>query len=284
MAILVDLNQVLISNLMQQVNSNPNNKMDESYIRHMVMNSLRSYSKQFKSNYGNLIICCDSRRYWRRDVFPFYKSHRKEAREKSGFDWHLFFETLHKIRDEIRDNLPYKLIEVDGAEADDIIGVLAGRLSPNEDVLILSSDKDFAQLQKYGNVSQYSPILKRFIKTENPQSFIKEHILRGDRGDGVPNFLSPDNCFAIGERQKVINSKKLIEWMKTEPESFCTTDTMMRGYKRNQMLIDLDFIPEALKAQIVTSFDDAKVNSRQKMLTYLIEYRLKNLLEVAGEF
>lgn len=284
MAILIDLNQVLISNLMQQINSNPKNTLDESFIRHMVMNSLRSYAKQFKNNYGDLVICCDSKKYWRRDVFPFYKSHRKEARDKSAFDWHMIFETLNKIRDELRENFPYKVIEVEGAEADDVIGVLAARLSSNENILILSSDKDFAQLQKYPNVTQYSPILKRFIKTEDPRAFIKEHIIRGDRGDGIPNFLSPDNCFAAGERQKVINSKKLAEWMKADPEVFCTTDSMLRGYKRNQMLVDLEYTPETIKAQIVEAYENTKPNPRQKLFNYLIENRLRSLLEVVDEF
>ena len=229
MAILVDLNQVLISNLMQQINNNPKIKLEESLIRHMVLNSLRSYITQFKSKYGDMIICCDSKTYWRRDFFPFYKANRKKDREKSGFDWNLIFLTLNKIRDELKENFPYKVLEVDKAEADDIIGVLAARLSAHEDILILSSDKDFAQLQKYPNVTQYSPILKRFIKTEDPQGYIKEHIIRGDRGDGVPNFLSPDNIFAVGGRQKVINTKKLQEWLRSDPSGGCEKDNMKRG-------------------------------------------------------
>lgn len=282
--ILIDLNQVLISNLMQQIGSNPKVQLDEALIRHMVLNSLRSYAKQFKSKYGDIVVACDSRKYWRREVFPFYKAHRKTDREKSAFDWHLIFETLNKIRDELKENFPYKVVEVEGAEADDVIAVLTGRMAPNEDILILSSDKDFVQLQKYPNVSQYSPILKRFIKTENPAEYIKEHIIRGDRGDGIPNFLSADNVFVLGERQKVISKKKLQEWINTSAEDFCTTDTMLRGYKRNQMLVDLDFVPEAIKERIVEAFDKPKQGSRQKMLNYFIENRLKNLLEVIDEF
>jgi 5'-3' exonuclease len=203
--ILIDLNQVLISNLMQQIGSNPKVKLDEGLIRHMVLNSLRSYSKQFRSKYGEIVIACDSKKYWRRDVFPFYKAHRKKDREKSEFDWHLIFETLNKIRDELKANFPYRVIEVEGAEADDVIGVITARSALDQDILILSSDKDFVQLQKYPNVSQYSPILKRFVKTEDPHQYIREHIIRGDKGDGIPNFLSPDNTFVIGERQKVIS-------------------------------------------------------------------------------
>jgi hypothetical protein len=282
--ILIDLNQVLISNLMQQIGSNPKMKLDEPLIRHMVLNSLRSYAKQFKSKYGDIVVACDSKKYWRRDIFPFYKAHRKSDREKSEFDWHLIFQTLNKIRDELKENFPYKVIEVEGAEADDVIGVLTARLAAHEEILILSSDKDFVQLQKYPNVVQYSPILKRFVKTEDPLEYIKEHIIRGDRGDGIPNFLSPDNTFVAGERQKVISSKKLKEWINSSAEEFCTTDIMLRGYKRNQMLVDLDYIPETIKEQIVLAYDVPKSGSRQKMLNYFIENRLKNLIECLDEF
>ena len=282
--ILIDLNQVLISNLMQQINSNPKMKLDEPLIRHMVLNSLRSYAKQFKSKYGDIVVACDSKKYWRRDIFPFYKAHRKSDREKSEFDWHLIFQTLNKIRDELKENFPYKVIEVDGAEADDVIGVLTARLAAHEEILILSSDKDFVQLQKYPGVVQYSPILKRFVKTEDPLNYVKEHIIRGDRGDGIPNFLSPDNTFVAGERQKVISTKKLQEWINSTAEEFCTTDMMLRGYKRNQMLVDLDYIPETLKEQIVQAYDVPKSGSRQKMLNYFIDNRLKNLIECLDEF
>jgi 5'-3' exonuclease len=282
--ILIDLNQVLISNLMQQINSNPKTQLDEGLIRHMVLNSRRSYARQFKSKYGDIVIACDSKKYWRREVFPFYKAHRKGDREKSAFDWHLIFETLNKIREELKENFPYKVIEVEGAEADDIIAVITGRISSHDEILILSSDKDFVQLQKYQNVVQYSPILKRFVKTEDPLNYIKEHIIRGDRGDGIPNFLSADNTFVAGERQKAISSKKLQEWINKSAEDFCTTDVMLRGYKRNQMLVDFDYIPEKIKESIVVDFDKPKIVNKQKMLNYFIENRLKNLIEVLDEF
>jgi 5'-3' exonuclease len=285
MAVLIDLNQVLISNLMQQINFSAKTKLDENLIRHMVLNSLRSYVRQFKQQYGEIIVCCDSRtHYWRREVFPFYKVNRKKDREASKFDWPVIFETLNKIRDELKENFPYKVLEVDGAEADDIISVLAGRLSAHGPVLILSSDKDFVQLQKYPNVTQYSPILKRYVKADDPKTYIKEHILTGDRSDGIPNFLSPDNVFVSGERQKVLNKKKLAEWIHMDPEQFCVNDNMMRGYKRNQMLVDLDYVPETIKEQIVEAYENTPVASRQKLFNYFIFKRLKNLMGVIDEF
>jgi hypothetical protein len=282
--ILFDLNQVLISNLMQQINSNPKTKLDENLIRHMVWNCLRSYIKQFKQKYGEVVIACDNKHFWRRQVFPFYKANRKKAREESGFDWVNIFEILNKIRDELKVHFPHKVIEVEGAEADDIIGVLATRMAAHEEILILSSDKDFMQLQKYPNVTQYSPILKRFIKTEDPAMYVKEHILKGDRGDGIPNFLSADNVFVLGERQKVINSKKLTQWLSKPIEDFCTNDTMLRGYKRNQLLVDLDYIPEDIKNKIVEAYDNTKAAKRSDLMTYFAEKKLVNLMEVSQEF
>jgi hypothetical protein len=282
---LVDLNQVLISNLMQHLKMiTKQHEMSEDLIRHMCINTIRASVKQFKSKYPNVVLCCDNKHYWRKDYFPFYKSQRKHDREASGLDWGLIFDTLNKIRDEMKVYFPYKVLDVESAEADDVIAVLTARLSPNSNILILSSDKDFGQLQKYPNVTQYSPILKRFIKIDNPQTFIREHILKGDRGDGIPNFLSADNTFATGERQKVLNSKKLQEWVNQDVETFCTTDIMLRGYKRNQTLVDFEYIPENIKKNINVAFDETKPANKEKMLNYFIDKGLKVMIESVNDF
>jgi hypothetical protein len=282
---LIDLNQVLISNLMQHLKHvAKDNVISEDLVRHMCINTIRSNVKQFKAKYPNVVLCCDNKHYWRRDFFPFYKSQRKHDREASGLDWGMIFDTLNRIRDELKEFFPYKVIDSYGAEADDVIAVLTARLAPHGNVLILSSDKDFGQLQKYPNVTQYSPILKRFIKIDNPKMFIKEHIIKGDRGDGVPNFLSADNTFAAGERQKVINSKRLQEWLSQDAETFCTNDTMLRGFKRNQTLVDFDYIPNEIQQKIVEAFDNSKPATKQKMLDYFIKKNLKAMIESIGDF
>ena len=162
--------------------------------------------------------------------------------------------------------------------------VLTARLAAHDSVLILSSDKDFGQLQKYKNVTQYSPILKRFIKIDDPKTFVREHIIKGDRGDGIPNFLSPDNTFAAGERQKVINSKKLQEWLTQSVETFCTTDIMLRGFKRNQILVDFDYIPSEVQERIVEAFETITPANKQTMLNYFIDKGLKTMIESIGDF
>jgi hypothetical protein len=191
----------------------------------------------------------------------------------------MIFDVLNRLRDELRDNFPYKTLNVEGAEADDVIAVLTARLAPHGDILILSSDKDFGQLQKYPNVKQYSPILKRFIQIDDPKRFVREHILKGDRGDGVPNFLSPDNTFATGERQKPLSSKKLNEWVVQDSSQFCTTDTLLRGYLRNQTLVDFDYIPSEIQSKIVQAFEDSKPASKERMLNYFIEKGLKVMID-----
>ena len=215
--------------------------------------------------------------------FPFYKANRKKDREKSNLDWNLIFQTLNKIRDELKTNFPYRVLEIEGAEADDIIGELAARLSSSEDILILSSDKDFAQLQKYSSVSQYSPILKGFIKNESPLSYLKEHIIRGDAGDGVPNFLSQDDCFVIGVRQTPITSKKLADWVTKDPSEFCD-QRMMRNYVRNKQLIDLSMVPEEIKEKIMEEYARQENKDKKHLFNYFVKNKLKNLIEHIGDF
>ena len=281
--ILIDYNQVAIANLMEQIGSS-RTAVDESLVRHMILNTIRTYVKKFKESHGpEVVIACDNKKYWRRDIFPYYKAHRRKARESSGHDWTSIFEVLHKIKEELRIHSPYKVIDVDTAEADDIIAVLATRYSGTDKVMILSSDKDFAQLQKFPNVEQYSPIMKKYIKEPFPAVQLKQLIIRGDKGDGIPNILSPDGVFVEGGRQRPITEAKIINWLNTPPEEFCN-DEMLRNYRRNEMLIDLTKIPKEMLETIVTKYEDTKPKTRQQFMNYMIANRLKNLIEVIDEF
>ena len=279
--IIFDYNQVAISNLMEQIGYSKT-EVEEGLVRHMILNTIRTYVKKFKKTYGpEIIIACDNRNYWRKQIFPNYKASRKKVREASGHDWNMIFECLNKIRDELKENAPYKVIEIDTCEADDIIATLATKYSSNEKVMILSSDKDFAQLQKFKNVDQFSPILKKHIKEELPKLQLKQLIIRGDKTDGIPNILSADDVF-VG-RQKPITNKKIINWLNENPKDFCNED-MYRNYTRNETLIDLSKVPEELKEKILHSYDTFQVKTKQHFMNYMIKKRLKNLLEVIDEF
>lgn len=281
--ILFDYNQVAISNLMEQIGSSKTT-VDESLVRHMILNTIRTYVKKYKASHGpEVIIACDNKNYWRRDIFPHYKAGRKKAREASGHDWATIFDCLGKIKQELKDYSPYKVVEVDTCEADDIIATLVQKYSAHEKVMILSSDKDFAQLQRFPNVEQYSPILKKQIKEPLPTLQLKQLIIRGDKGDGIPNILSADDCFVTATRQKPITEAKIINWMNQSAEDFCNED-MLRNFKRNEMLIDLTKIPESLKQNIIDTYEMTNGHSRHEFMNYMISNRLKNLIEVIDEF
>ena len=281
--IIFDFNQVAISNLMEQIGSSKT-AVDETLVRHMILNTIRTYVKKFKETHGpEIIIACDSKNYWRREIFPHYKAGRKKARESSGHDWGSIFDCLNKIRDELKNHSPYKVIEIETSEADDIVAALVQKYSATQKIMILSSDKDFAQLQRYPGVEQYSPILKKFIKEPLPLAQLKQLIIRGDKGDGIPNILSADDCFVTATRQKPITEAKIIGWMNQEPKDFCN-DLMLRNFSRNETLIDLTKIPENLKETILHTYENAKGKTKQEFMNYMIANRLKNLIEVIDEF
>jgi 5'-3' exonuclease len=280
--ILVDLNQVLLSGLMAQISSKKGVKLDEDLVRHMILNILRMHIRNFRNEYGEVVLCCDNRKYWRKEFFPFYKAGRKKSREKSDLDWHLIFDMLAKFKQELRENFPYKVIDVEGAEADDIIGTLVPRHAPHEKILILSSDGDFHQLQTYPNVKQYNPAQKKFVKSENPKLELKEKIIRGDKGDGIPNIYSAPDCFINESRQKPITKgvfdKLIAEDFNKWPSS------VQEGFIRNEMLIDLSKTPDEIKTKIINNFDEYKPAPKSKLLNYFIEKKLKNLMDVIEEF
>ena len=280
----MDLSQVMISNLMVQLGNHTNAELEEDLLRHMILNSIRAYNVKFKAQFGEMIIAADAGHNWRRQVFPYYKANRRKNREKSEINWTVVFETLNKVREELKEHFPYRVIHVDGAEADDIIGTIVQEYGDtNEQILILSGDKDFVQLQRYMNVQQFDPVQKKWRKTNDPDRFIKEHIMRGDTGDGVPNFLSADDTFVVGSRQKPISQKKLDLWLDQDPQVFCD-EKMLRGYLRNQQLVDLNFIPADIKKEVLAQFEEQKGKGRDKLFNYFIERRLKILLESINEF
>ena len=286
--ILVDMSQISLASVMMHLNMNKTTKPDENMVRHMILNSLRMYRSRFKEEYGELVLCFDSRHYWRRDHFPNYKAGRKKGRESSNLDWDAIFGCLNEIKQELKDYFPYKQVEVYGAEADDIIGALCLELEyDNGKTLILSGDKDFIQLHRFKNVSQYSPITKKMINGFDPYHYLDEHILKGDSSDGVPNVLSPDNTFVDGLRQKPLSKKKIAEWtgeILVPVEMAIPDGEIKRNFQRNQQLIDLSKTPKEIFLACLKEYQDAPEGDRSKLLNYFTKKRLKNLTESIGEF
>ena len=279
--ILIDLSQIMVASTMMSMGKEQS-EVDIDMVRHMILNSLRMYRSKYHPEYGELVLCCDGRHSWRREHFPQYKADRKSSRDADKRNWSQIFECLDTIKSELKEFFPYKYLEIDEAEADDIIGVLA-REAGTEKVMIISGDKDFIQLQTHKNVKQYSPITKKLVTIENPYNYLKEHILRGDSSDGIPNFLSSDNCIVDKIRQKPLSKKKIESWLGESPVDFCNEE-QLRNYHRNMKLIDLQYTPLNIVDQISRQFNEIPQGKRSDLLNFFIERKLNNLIQDIGEF
>lgn len=267
-----------------------NKTNDEDMIRHMILNSLRMYHKRYKGVYGEMVLAVDATNNWRKKVFPQYKASRKKNRQESTFDWNEAFRLLTLVREEIAENFPYKVIRVDACEADDVIGALVIKKSKvefnPEKIMIVSSDRDFLQLQRFPNVKQFSPLLKKELKEDNARYYLLNHIIRGDKGDGVPNILSNDDTFVEGFRQTPMTQKKVDNIIEDlEEGELLYAASWYRNYLRNEQLISLTETPQDLKNEIINIYEKQDPwSNKGKVLPYLIAKRCNNLISSVQEF
>lgn len=296
--ILIDYSQVALAAILTFQRELKGNEAEiKNLIRHVTLSTIKSYKKKYSKEYGNVVICCDGRKYWRKEFFAQYKGMRKSNRAKSDLDWTLIFNTLSEMRVDLATYFPYKVIHIDRAEADDVIAVLTKYVQDNEliqvglveesqKVLILSSDKDFKQLQLYPNVKQWSPMQKKYITASNREIIEHkiEHIVKGDTGDGVPNILSNDDVFMNGERQKPMSAKRLQEFFDNGFIA-CKNDIERRNWHRNATLVDFDFIPVDITKTIVDAYISSKpAGDKMTIMNYLIENKCRLLLDDLEDF
>jgi len=296
--ILVDYSQVALAAILTFQRELKGTESEvKNLIRHVTLSTLKSYKKKYGKEYGELVICCDGRKYWRKEFFEFYKGMRKSNRDKSDLDWKLIFDTLSEMREDISQHFPYRVMHIDRAEADDIIAVMTQYLQENlliqeglveepQKILILSSDKDFKQLQLYPTVKQWSPMQKKYI-TATKKEIIEhkiEHIVKGDTGDGVPNILSKDDVFMKGERQKPVSAKRLQEFFDNGFNA-CRNDEERRNWHRNSTLVDFEHIPPDVKESIIVAYISNKPKGdKMSIMNYLMEHRCRLLLDEIEDF
>lgn len=297
--ILIDYSQVALATILTfQRELRGTEDEVKNLIRHVTLSTIKSYKKKYGKEYGQIVIACDGRKYWRKEIFEHYKAGRKKARDASDLDWKLIFDTLSEMRDDLIKYFPYKVIHVDRAEADDVIATMTKWLQSNElvqeglmeeaqKILILSSDKDFKQLQLLeGEVKQWSPMQKKYVTASKSEikTWMIEHVAKGDSGDGVPNVLSADDVFVKGERQKVMSAKRLEEFLEKGKDA-CRTDTERRNWDRNEKLVLFDYIPEDVQNEIVQTYLNSKPNTdRMAIMNYLMEKRCRLLLDDLQDF
>ena len=282
--ILVDFNQMVIANFMQyQKQFTDDNALD--MLRHMILNNIRMINRKFKEEWGEINFCCDGPNNWRKKAFPFYKANRKKQREENpqNVDWQKLFDFITTIKKELSEEFPYKVLNGSECEADDIIATVCKHYHKEDNILIVSSDKDFIQLHKYEGVKQWSPLTKKFLNVTDPIKFKNELIIKGDRSDGVPNILSQDDTFVSEMRQKKLTKKKIEDWVVQDPEKVLEGE-VLRNFKRNQQLIDLDYVPNPIEINILDDFKGDHFTGRNKMLNYFVKHRLRDLTESLQEF
>lgn len=296
--VLLDYNQIAIAGIYafsKDLEKADNDKM-RNIIKHVVITSILSNKKKFSPEYGDLVIASDGRNYWRKDHFQYYKANRKTTRDKSDMDWKFIFEVLSEVRDELRDIFPYKVLNIEGCEADDIIAVLCKWTQDNylddnvliqepKKTIILSSDHDFAQLHRYPNVRQYAPAMKKYIeRPKNHLHFVREHIAKGDSGDGIPSVLSPDDCLVNKIRQKSMMKARLEEFLDKGIDA-CRDDAEIRNWHRNELLVSFDKIPDAISEAILTKFlQPRRSHNKNAVFQYLIKNRMNLLLDQIDDF
>jgi len=280
--IYIDASQMFVANAMVYLSYNKESEIDEDRYKFMIYSSLLGYTKH-KSKYGEMILCFDSKKNWRRGVFPHYKAGRRAGRKDNDeVNWEAVYRAIDSVKADLRKYFPLKNIEILNAEADDIIGILASNVQDKS--LIISSDKDYFQLHRYPWISQYSPITKRLISPKiSPTNYLREHVIRGDKGDGIPNFLSSDDTFVSGGRQTPITKKKMDSWFGKDPKEFCDDD-MLRNFQRNELLIDFTKIPENLVEEILIEYGKCTKNKKFKLLNYFIENRFKEFIDKIDNF
>ena len=276
--ILLDANQIAISHLM--VRHKIENGINLDSVRKSIIRVIARIHRRFKSEYGDLVLCYDDKNYWRREIFPFYKKNRKQERENSKYDWDKVFSVLNIIRDEIKDHFPYQVIQVENAEADDVIASLVQQVSLSdkpEPTLILSADKDFIQLHRHEFVKQFDPIRNRWITHENPVQFLQEHIIKGDRSDGIPNILTCDDAIVTGRPQKKMSKEKITSLASMNPQDF-TNFIRLRNWKRNSQLIDLTKIPSEVVEKIIMMYNTS-THPNNISIDYFIKNNIQDIIE-----
>lgn len=288
--ILIDYSQVCVAAILAfSADIKKNSTTDKkNLIRHVALSSIKAYKKKYGHEYGEIVICCDGRNYWRREQFQYYKGMRKKAREESDFDWSMIFETLSEIREDLKEHFNYRVVHVDRCEADDVIAVLAEstqEFGKYEPVMIVSSDKDFKQLHVNENVKQFSPMLKKqvVVNKKELKEWMIEHVVKGDSGDGIPNILSPDDTLVTGVRQKPVSAKRLAEFME-KGEAACRDDNEKRNWARNKSLVDFAYIPEDVKKSILDAYEVEPKGNKMAIMNYLIKNKCRLLLDEIESF
>lgn len=293
-AILIDLSQIALATVMHTFEEGT--ELTTPMVRHLILSTLKANALRFKKEgYTQVVIAVDNAKigYWRREFAYYYKKNRLKAREESKWDWEGYFAALHTVVEELKTYMPYIVIDVPKAEADDAIGVLTKKISlEGRPVLIVSSDGDFTQLHKYPNVRQWSPMQKKFVKSKSgsPALDCMTKILKGDRKDCVASVkVRGDFYYTMVEGERTPPTKttfieQVLDAGSDEEIAKLLTPEQFERFKENRVLIDFDYIREDIQEAILTMYNEYKVPPRGQIYKYFVKSGLSKLMKDINDF
>jgi len=291
--LLVDANNILYGIFFVEMKLSAYGEGQENnfdLVTHIFLQKILRLKSEFKVKSMDVFLCFDHKNNWRKEIFPNYKESRARARRESDINYENFFKFLDVFQEELKENFPFFTFKKLRLEADDWIACFAEYFNKiGEDTIVISTDKDFHQLQKFPHVRQYNHVKHEMFKDPDPKFSLQLKVLCGDSGDGIPNILSPDDVFITeGTRQKKFGEKKataaILENKPIEVWAFENGHTV--NYKRNNELINFEYIPEDIKEDIILEYVNYKKIGSDifKLNGYFKSRGLKALANRLSEF
>ena len=208
---------------------------------------------------------------FRHEYFDSYKANRPSMPEE-------LISQMNAIRD-FFELAGIKEISIPGYEADDIIGSLAKKFCNQYDIIIVSGDKDFAQLVNE-KIYLYDPKNNNFLREQDIEDkysikasqFIDYLALVGDSSDNIPGAKGIGPKTAVRLLNEYNSVEELYKNIEALPEN-----------KEKQKIIDSKesvFISKKL-ATILTDIDLNYVN--EETIKFKFDY-LRNTLDMLEEF
>ena len=273
--ILADMSNLAITALQEAGSGGNPMIITEQTIRHVVLKKIYDVYKKIGTHH-ELVLACDGKDYFRKDLFSYYKANR--VKNNDCFDWDDFRYHYPIFKAELPYYFPFKLLEIDKVEGDDIINCITDWeiANGNRHIIIASSDTDDLQIsERYPNwVEQYSFKKRGYITCADYNYSLKQHIIEGDKGDGIPNIMSDDDTYMNpAKRSKTLTKKRRDQFEIEIPEEF------QANYERNKSLVDMSQIPDHYRQAIIEEYLKPMPPKEDSIYKYCIKYKLARLMK-----
>lgn len=291
--LLVDFNNLLFRTLYVREVYIQSEIPDFQLWRFLVYDSIYSCIKRFRIS--EVVLAVDDKVSWRRSYFPRYKESRKKQRDKSDVDFKIVFSVINKFIRELKHSMPFKIIKVRSAEADDVIGILALEFG---NCIVSSNDEDFMQLVGEKDNRLWNPSNQKFsefpininkdkkgtpVMCKSKEEFLNYKILMGQPKDDIFNIKTPTNWGKTPETEGkrkpgfgVISAQKV---MKAGVHEWIEKEQLEDRYKRNSVLIDFHRIPNVINNRIGDVYNNHTYPPPENIYKFFKEFQMRYFLE-----